>query len=172
MLTDLPPEIHEVILSSLDYFPLINLSRTNHSFHNLITTDHIKNALLALEIRAVREGRPLDSFREHLVEGQWTMLSTYLPCYTCLLALPTKRYFLPSQTTGKYALGESAASRRKCGGCYYKQRATWLTESELFFAEGNTWIDCVKCRKTKRFAEESGLNWSNLAWVRGSCCFD
>jgi hypothetical protein len=172
MLTDLPPEIHQVILSFLDYFPLINLGRTNHSFHSLVTKDHIKNALLALELRAVREGRPLDSFREHQVEGQWTMLSTHLPCYTCLLALPTKRYFLSSQTTGKYALGRSAASTRECAGCYYKQRTTWLFESELFFAEGNTWIDCVECRKTKRFAEQSGLKWSNLAWLRGNCCFD
>ena len=177
MLTDLPAELLEPIISSLDYFSLINVSQTNHYFHNLITSEHIKHALLDLERRAAREGRPLDSFKGDIPEGQWSMLSTHLPCYICLVALPASRYFLTSQRTAKFALGKSAASRRRCTGCMYDQRVKRLKESELFFTKGNIgnmWIECVRCKKTKRygFAETRRLEWSNIAWIRGRSCFD
>ena len=174
MLTDLPAELLEPIISSLDYFSLINVSQTNHYFHNLITRVHIRHALLDLEYRAEREGRPLDSFKGDIPEGQWSMISTHLPCYKCLLALPTQRYFLTSQRTAQFALGESSALRRRCTGCMYNQRVKRLKTSELFFSEGNTWIECVRCEQTKRygFKEMQQLDWSNIAWSRGRCCFD
>jgi hypothetical protein len=174
MLTDIPAEVLELIVCSLEYFSLMNVSQTNHYFHNLITSEHIKHALLELERRAARSGRPLDSFKEDIPEGQWSMLSTHLPCYICLVALPAQRYFLTSQRTAKFALGESAAPRRRCTGCMYNQRVKGLENSELFYSEGNTWIECVGCKQTKcySFAETRQLEWSNIAWVRGRCCFD
>ena len=170
MFTDLPAEIHETIISFLDYFPLISVAQTNSYFHNFITRNHIKNALLDLERRAAGEGRPLDSFKEHLLEGQFTMLSTHLPCYKCLRGLPTESYFLPSQTTGKYTLNEQSASKRRCVGCFYQCRAKWLSESELFCTEGVVYIECVNCKTTKRYGQKMDL--SNLAWLRGKCCLD
>jgi hypothetical protein len=157
-------------VSFLDYFPLTNLCQTNHYFRNLISRDHIKHALLEFERRTAGGSQPLNSFEERLLKCQWIMTSTYLPCYKCLRGLPSKRYFLTSQTTGRFALGESAASRRKCSGCYFNGRATWLKNSEVFFTEGSTWIDCVRCKQTKRFLE-GRKDLSNLAWIKGRCCF-
>lgn len=167
---NLPAKIHGRVILFLDYFPLISLSQTNHYFHEFITRGRIKDALLDLERRAAREGRPLDSFKEHLLEGQFTMLSTHLPCYKCLRGLPAKLYFPPSHTTGNYALNEKSAAKRKCIGCFYRCRAKSLAESELFCAEGVLYIDCAKCNLTKRYEQSMHLN--NLAWLRGKCCFD